>query len=80
MATPTAASDVTDPDSREIGRFLLEAAAHLAILTGDPELRRQASDLIDNEAAFETRHIDVKWVPLISTRIRLSLRDMPSGR
>jgi hypothetical protein len=79
MATPTSASDVSDPDSREIGRFLLEAAAHLAIVTGDPELRRQASDLIDNEAAFEARHIDAKWVALISTHIRLSLQDRPNA-
>jgi hypothetical protein len=79
MTSPEYPSDASDPDSREMGRYLLEAAAHLAIVIGDPGLRHEAIALIDNEVAFEARHIDAKWIALVSTRIRRALEEIPAS-
>lgn len=56
----------------------LASAASLAVATGDPQLRQEVENLIDNDAEFARRSIDSKWQQEVSKRARQALEGFPA--
>ena len=52
---------------------MLAAAATLAVATGDPKLRKQVEDLVDNNGEFVRRGMDLEWQQEVSKSARQAL-------
>ena len=79
MANPVGEPDILDPDGRLGDPYVLAAAAYLAVATGDPDLRREATALIDNSVTvFQARRIDAGWIPRVTVLIQQALAKFPA--